>query len=310
MPYKVIVGFFMLGLVILYQCNMHTGSIYIAEKPHQKLSDYHFFQGNLSDLNPNEGVIPYDLNTPLFSDYAQKARFVYVPPGQKANFSMDHVLDFPVGTVLIKNFYYHNDDQKPEAGRKILETRLLINRGDEWEAVGYIWDEDQKDAVYQLVGDIKKVKWKNADGQDQDISYIIPNKNQCKNCHAYDGKQMPIGPKVRNQNKEYTYADGPSNQLFKWQQIGILSSLPNNAEMPKTPNWEEPQIPLHDRAMAYLDMNCGHCHNPRGAANTSGLTLTYGASVGTTLGIYKPTVSAGAGTGGFTYLIVPGHPEE
>jgi hypothetical protein len=62
--------------------------------------------------------------------------------------------------------------------------------------------------------------------------------------------------------------------------------------------------------MAYLDVNCGHCHQPEGAANTSGLNLIFGTPLSTELGVFKATVSAGAGTGGHQYSIVPGNPEE
>ena len=67
---------------------------------------------------------------------------------------------------------------------------------------------------------------------------------------------------------------------------------------------------LHERAMAYLDINCAHCHRREGSANTSGLHLRADAKLDLALGVYKATVSAGAGTGGNTYSIVPGHPEE
>jgi len=67
---------------------------------------------------------------------------------------------------------------------------------------------------------------------------------------------------------------------------------------------------IHDRSMAYLDINCGHCHNPDGAGSTSGLTLMADSELGLKLGVYKATVSAGGGTGGHTYSIVPGNPDE
>ena len=75
-------------------------------------------------------------------------------------------------------------------------------------------------------------------------------------------------------------------------------------------NIRETSGTLHQRALSYLDINCGHCHNPSGSANTSGLHLVSGAKTDISLGIYKATVSAGAGTGGHTYSIVPGKPQE
>ena len=73
--------------------------------PYETLSEYNFFQGNLKDLDPTFGVIPYDLNSPLFSDYAHKKRFIWMPQNTKATYVNDYsALNFPSGTVLIKNF--------------------------------------------------------------------------------------------------------------------------------------------------------------------------------------------------------------
>ncbi len=297
-------------MLCLANCTKPSTGIIIPDEPFETLSDYHFFEGNLADLSPADGVIPYDLNTPLFSDYSHKKRFVWMPEGTSASYDTDHVLDFPVGAVLIKNFYYLNDERHPEQGKRMMETRLLVNRGEEWSAYGYTWNEEQTDAIYDVVGDIKEVTWTNHEGEESTVDYIIPNKNQCKGCHAYDNKLLPIGPKARNINKSFAYADGEMNQLEKWESIGYLTSLDPESNRPHVANWEDDTQSLHARSMAYLDMNCGHCHNPKGAGQTSGLTLLADSDVGLKVGVFKPTVSAGAGTGGHTYSIVPGNPDE
>ncbi|PHN03866.1 SO2930 family diheme c-type cytochrome [Flavilitoribacter nigricans] len=299
-------------LIILGMLGAGCGSqsVNVPQTPPEKLSAYGFFAGNPADLQPSAGVLPYDLNTPLFSDYAHKARFVWMPPGKSARYTGAGVLDFPEGTVLIKNFYYENDETAAAKGRRILETRLLIHRGENWEALGYIWDDAQTEAYLKVTGDIKEVAWVNKQGKAQQVNYIIPNKNQCKNCHARAEELVPIGPKVANLNRDFAYADGAKNQLVKWTEVGYLSGYVPEAEHPVLAAWDQPGGgDLQERALAYLDVNCGHCHHPEGAANTSGLTLTAGAKLDRSLGIFKPTVSAGAGTGGNTYSIVPGDPE-
>ena len=72
----------------------------------EKLSEYNFFAGELKNLHPAEDVVPYDLNSPLFSDYAFKKRFVRIPTGKTAAYDPNEVFEFPEGTTLIKNFYY------------------------------------------------------------------------------------------------------------------------------------------------------------------------------------------------------------
>ncbi len=306
-----------LGIVILLLATICTSCIErnssgvnVAQTPHKLLSQYQFFTGNIADLNPSQGVVPYDLSSPLFSDYAHKLRFVWMPEGSSARYTEEHVLDFPEGTVLIKNFFYNNDERDHSLGRKIIETRLLINKGEEWDAYGYIWKDDQSDAVYETIGDIQEMAWIAESGETVTTNYIIPNKNQCKGCHAYDNKQMPIGPKARNLNKAFAYADGDKNQLIKWSELGYLNGMPEMDRIAHVAQWNNQAESLDRRAMAYLDINCGHCHNPKGAANTSGLNLTTDVDIGLSLGIFKPTVSAGQGTGGHTYSIVPGNPDE
>jgi uncharacterized repeat protein (TIGR03806 family) len=282
----------------------------VPDTPYGKLSQYSFFTGKLAELTPNERVLPYDLNSPLFSDYAHKARFVWMPEGTSATYRTGEVLDFPVGTVLIKNFYFKADERDALSEKRIIETRLLVNRGEEWEAFGYLWNEEQTEAVYEVIGDIQEVSWVDQTGVVRATNYIVPNKNQCKNCHLTGKKQIPIGPKIRNLNKTFRYPEGERNQLEKWAAEGYLSGYTLDAVHPKLAVWDDGTSgSLSERALAYLDINCGHCHNEHGAANTSGLHLMADAELDMSLGIYKATVSAGAGTGGHTYSIVPGNPE-
>ena len=286
-----------------------TVRVNISEPPFEKLSEYNFFVKKLSGLQPNEGVLPYDLNSPLFSDYAKKSRFVWMPSGKPAAYHPDKVLEFPKGAVLIKNFFYENDETDPDAGRRIIETRLLVHREAGWEAHSYVWNESQTEAILDIVGDIVKVNWKDSKGERRQVNYIIPNKNQCKGCHSYDEKLEPIGPKIRNLNKPFAYVGGEKNQLEKWAKVGYLSGFEISEDHPKTAEWNNPSDSLHHRAMAYLDINCGHCHNPHGPGGTTGLNLVYDAPVDLNLGVNKPPVAAGRASGGYDYSIVKGSPE-
>lgn len=303
-----------IGLVFIFQnCSQTDGSVQmdISKAPFKKLSDYHFFTGQLADLQPNEGVLPYDLNSPLFSDYAKKARFVWMPDGKSANYTKEEIVDFPKGAVLIKTFYYENDETNASAGKRIIETRLLVNRADGWEAHSYVWNDAQTEATLDIVGDIVSVDWKNKEGKAMHANYIIPNKNQCLGCHAKDEVMTPIGPKVRNINKTYAYSDGEKNQLEKWAEVGYLAGYETNVEHPKVAQYDNPASgTLHERALAYLDINCGHCHNPKGPGGTTGLNLVHNAALDLNLGINKPPVAAGRASGGLESSIVKGHPEQ
>ena len=274
-----------------------------------KLSEYGFFQNPLADLNPVQDVIPYDLNTPLFSNYAEKLRFVKVPPGEKVKYNDSLAFEFPVGTILIKNFLYYTDFRKKEKGRRILETRLLVHERDGWNAYPYIWNEEQTEAFYDPAGEAIEIKYTDHNGKKVTTSYLIPNKNQCKGCHIRGEEVKPIGPTARNLNKDHLYTTGLRNQLVYWKDQGVLQQLPEFSFVPKLPVWNDPQSgDLDSRARAYLEVNCGHCHNRRGPASTSGLFLDIYEHDKGHFGINKAPVAAGRGAGNMEYDIMPGQP--
>lgn len=276
----------------------------------EKLSEYQFFSGRLSDLQPAAGVVPYDINSVLFSNYAEKMRFIKLPAGTKATYTKDDVLQLPEGTVIIKNFYYENDFREKGKGRRIIETRLLVHEENGWTAYPYVWNDEQTEAFYDVAGDIKKVSYTNAGGKRITIDYIIPNKNQCKGCHVRDGKMKPIGPTAAQLNKEYVYTSGAQNQLSYWQQQGMLSGLPGLNSIAKMARIDDASQPIEARARAYLDVNCGTCHHPQGPANSSGLFLNYDQDPTVELGIMKSPVAAGRGAGKNAFDIVPGQPHK
>ena len=96
-------------------------SAILDKKVPKKLSEFNFFT-DLSLQLPNEGVLPYDLINPLFSDYADKLRFVYVPKNKRLGYLPNKVLDFPDGSVLIKTFAYLNDHPESKIEKQLLET--------------------------------------------------------------------------------------------------------------------------------------------------------------------------------------------
>jgi hypothetical protein len=118
--------------------------------PKMKLSDYGFFQGDLRQQIPATGVVPYHLNTPLFSDHAEKLRFVHLPAGSTIPYNDTAVFNFPVGTSLIKTFYYPLDFRDPSKGRRLMETRVLVHEEKGWKALPYIWNVEQTEAVLDV----------------------------------------------------------------------------------------------------------------------------------------------------------------
>jgi uncharacterized repeat protein (TIGR03806 family) len=274
----------------------------------KKLSDWHLFLRTANGLQPNLRVIPYDLNTPLFSDYAAKYRFVWMPPGASAEYREDTVINFPVGTILVKSFAFpvvgHPDKER------LIETRLLVHANSGWVPLPYVWDENQREATLQLVPAPVDISFSQSSGQTLNFTYHIPNTNQCADCHANNRVLQPIGPKARNLNKTLSYANGPANQITYWTKATYLRNAPPLDTLPRTARWNDPADgSLSDRARAYLDNNCAHCHQPGGSAGYTGVDFRWNHFDLAHSGICKRPNSAG-NVASLTYDIVPGHPDE
>jgi len=268
-----------------------------------KLSDYGFFKGALKALDPLPGVVRYELHTPLFTDYSLKDRFVVLPRDSQVHYTSHGPLDFPDSTIIIKNFAYTSEQHQ----KVMIETRLLVKdpAGHEWKVMNYLWNKEQTDAVKHITG--ARVPIRFLDEQQVPVStvYQVPNTNDCKRCHTQNSQLMPIGPKARNLN--FAPAFLGTNQLADWAAKGMLAGLPDLKTVDQLPAWNDAQhYSLEQRARAYLDINCAHCHTRTGDAYNTGLFLEYEQADPHALGIAKSPVSAGGGAGGLNYDILPG----
>lgn len=306
-----------------------TPVAFIAEGRPQHLSDWHLLDVGGGRLTPNAGVLPYDLVTPLFSDYAHKLRTVWMPAGQSAKYSADKAFEFPVGTILSKTFYYPRagaadavlktydaEPGAPAAGLdlsrvRLVETRVLVRRADGWVVLPYVWNADQSEAELERTGDAKALELVDAQGHGQKFTYVVPNENQCASCHVTNlksGEFTPLGPKARNLNRTLAYADGTENQIARWVRAGFLAGVPAG-ELPRAADWRDVKQPIADRARSYLDVNCAHCHQGGATASNTSLRLDALGPADWSLGLCKPSVAAGKGTGDRIHDIEPGQPD-
>jgi uncharacterized repeat protein (TIGR03806 family) len=271
----------------------------------KKLSAWRLFTGRGSDLKPNRGVIPYDLNTTLFSDYATKHRFVWMPPGRAAAYKPDEPFEFPKGAILVKTFSYPDGNHE-----RLIETRLLVNTNDGWFALPYVWNGAQTEATLDMNADAVEVNWKNAEGVPYNIHYAIPNANQCRECHDQNKITQPIGPKARHLNRDLDYPEGRFNELAYWTKIGYLKGAPDSAQAPRQAVWDDPASgSIQARARAYLEVNCAHCHSPQGSASNTGLYLSDLESDQVRIGFCKTPVATGKASADMLFDSVRGHPE-
>ncbi|MFN3960454.1 MAG: SO2930 family diheme c-type cytochrome [Parvularculaceae bacterium] len=301
-----------------------------AEGYPERLSDWKLMTAANGVLRLNPRAVPYDLATPLFSDYALKLRTVSLPEGASAVYDAENVFDFPVGTVISKTFYYPQageawtgavtygpdpaitDGALPLKGLRLVETRILARRAEGWVAIPYVWNEAQTEATLARIGAVKPMTLVRPDGRREDFAYLVPNQTQCAGCHATNNTTralMPIGPKARHLNKESSFNPG-FNQLDWWLAARLLTGVGGAAAPPRNVSWTDESESLDARARAYLDANCSHCHSDVGPADTSGLDLRPSVPMGPRFGWCKTTIAAGGGSGGRPYDIVPGAPEK
>lgn len=295
--------------------------------------------------------VPFDLNTPLFSDYAVKYRFLFLPRDasgtpQKATYMdaegcdtiniydcYNATLGFPVGTVFAKTFAFRDGESE-----NVVETRLLIKRQTAdglayWTGFAYEWTGTGggRQALLKLEGSTHDVSWNydDPDPQARDANnqrphytgstgqYAVPNAGACLLCHGGDDREAgaaPIGPKVRNLNRDYNYGGpvGTKNQIQRLVDLDLLE-VPAEIE-PPMPRWNVPftghpdnaPADTHKRARAWLEVNCMHCHNPGGAAQNSGLRLdAFTEPIDFGHGICKPPIAAGKAADDGDYDIEP-----
>lgn len=272
-----------LFIFIIYSCSGSGDDPYVAVAPtspvtvdlttvpYNKLSDYKFFEGDMKNQIPSLDVLPFEPASGLFTDYALKKRFVWMPKGKKATYNSDGtVLELPVGAALIKTFYYDNvQNISPTGGRRIIETRVMIRKATGWIFAEYVWNSEQTEAYFDLAGSNTDISWKDENNVIKSTSYRLPSEVQCIICHKINQvvdatpvtKYIPIGIKPQNLNFNYTYGTETKNQLTKWIEQGYLQdnfAFPTEAN--STVNYKDASKSLDLRARSYVDINCSHCH--------------------------------------------------
>lgn len=236
------------------------------------------------------GVEPYAPAYELWSDGAEKHRFIALPPDSKIDASDPDNFVFPAGTQIWKEFRV---DVKGE--RKPAETRLLRKSEQGWLYTTYVWSEDGKRAVQQ-----------NAGANDLFGSgHDVPNRDQCRACH-----------------------EGRPDFVLGWDllMLGEGASGLTRAELVKR-KWitsdRQASIPgseLERAALGYLHANCGvSCHNitSHASARDTGLLLRLelghlanARETAAASGVNRvPRPDAKLPAGGPFYDIRPGDPE-
>jgi len=208
-------------------------------------------------------MLPYEINAPLWSDNAVKPRWFAIPDGTTIDINAAHDWDFPIGSVLRKDFYL--------SGR-IIETRLLAHHDDgSWAGYSYEWNATETDATLLDTGKTVLVN-----GQD----WTYPSPGQCLTCHT-SAAGVTLGPETAQLNMQVADPANPStqlNQITYLDMIGMFTSSPASpSSLPALTQYSDPLAQPVDLARSYLHSNCSNCHRPGSLAPT-GIDLRYDVS--------------------------------
>jgi uncharacterized repeat protein (TIGR03806 family) len=272
------------------------------EIPYPKLSDYDLFVGDMAKLEPAEGVLFYEVIAQLWSDGAEKKRFVQLPDGEAAAYIDVEDWIFPNGTIVVKNFAFPAAADGGASGEmRHIETRLLIREKGDWTGEVYLWNDEQTDAERIVAG--KRV-------DVGSFEYVVPNTEQCDSCHERDDLNHLLGLSTRQTRREVTRDAAVVDQITWLAQQGLFGGdMPAPVTEPLSPPYDANGA-VTPRARSWLHANCAHCHQPGGGGGKTGLVLHVDETHPTKLGICKSPVAAGSGAGGLPADIVPGYPEQ
>ena len=230
-------------------------------------------------------LVPYSVNSPLWSDNAHKERFVALPGMSQVEFVEDKAWKFPEGTVLVKTFSLERELGKPDSARRI-ETRLLLFQQNEWVGYSYLWNDDETDAeLVDSKGADRIFPVRDADSERMH-KWHYPSRAECMVCHSR-AAGFVLGLNTRQMNKLHDYGDRRANQLKTWEASGLLAKQARSAESAAAEpasEWKLPkpleQFPaladprdrsaaVEDRVRSYLHANCAQCHVEAGGGNSA-----------------------------------------
>jgi uncharacterized repeat protein (TIGR03806 family) len=274
------------------------------KSPPSTLEGWNLFEDTRAQ-QPGPRTYPYEVIAPLFADYALKYRFVYLPEGTTIGYDPDELWSLPEGSILVKTFSYPQDQREPEASVRLLETRLLVFTGGDVQVHTYVWDAAQRQNVRKVAGAKLPVEWTHFDGSSRSNDYLVPNTNECMDCHGKRGQTHALGLRTR----QFDHA----SQIDDFANQGLFDRTPE-------PYAERDRLvdpfgdaTLSERARSYLDSNCSQCHTQGGDASESGLWIDWEHTAPdqppVQWGVCKHPTSAGGATCGHEVDIAPGEPE-
>ena len=216
---------------------------------------------DLSTMTPAEGVIPYTLNHPFWSDGAEKSRWMVLPEGGQIGFDAHGVWEIPTGALFIKHFEIDTIvDGTPTRTR--LETRFLVQEESGVRGYTYRWNEAGTEATLLASGDTRTLSVPSPSGPPESFQWQFPARHQCTACHTPEAGGM-LGTESAQLNREVDLHGVVENQLVTWANWGVFTGATTPADLsglPSHPAIDDESASLEARARSWLSVNCSSCH--------------------------------------------------
>ncbi|HEX3134231.1 MAG TPA: PA14 domain-containing protein [Planctomycetota bacterium] len=253
---------------------------------------------NTAALTPASGLVPYAVNSQLWSDAAFKLRWVALPNGSQISWQATGEFSYPNGTVFVKHFELGTDDSNPNV-RKRLETRLLVITSTAPNAgygLTYKWRADNSEADLIASTGLDEVVNITTPTGTRTQTWHYPSRNECLQCHLSNAGFV-LGPKTAQINGAFTYPSTAvtDNQLRTWNYLRMFTSDIGEGGIPgltRTVAIGDSSAPLETRVKSYLEANCSFCHRP-GETSTAFTDARY-ATVLANMGLINVTPNKGA----------------
>ncbi len=230
---------------------------------------------NLESLEPRDGMIPYTVNSPLWSDFAVKDRWIALPNDgnhdtaeEKINFFENDDWIFPSGTVFVKHFEVPYDHRDSTYTRKVETRFFIIDDSGQGYGLSYKWNEEQTDAELLTTSDSIRFDVIDEFGQAYAQKWEFPGPRQCNTCHNGNaGFVLGVNTQQLNGNLLYPSTSRIANQLATWNFLHMFDQdieQKEISEYPKSVGLYDENATLANKVMSYLDSNCSSCHAPLG----------------------------------------------
>lgn len=192
----------------------------------RRLSDTGLFRDTAAH-RPEPALIPYSVNAPLWSDGAEKERFIALPGMSQMDYRPTRGWDLPEGTVLVKTFSLPTTAAGKQTSRRI-ETRLLTRQQGEWHGYTYRWNDEQTDAllVEEAGADADyRVPDAASNAGEREQRWHFPSRTECMVCHSR-AANFVLGLSTLQMNRRHDYG-GPAKRVSLGQietlhRLGLL----------------------------------------------------------------------------------------